>query len=433
MDRLAEVTPRNSSSVDREMQNLKTHTEVEERAEDVQVDSDQSKFSAMLGILRKLVGVSDVISLRLSLPAQLLDPIPNLEYWNYMDRPEYFVAIPESDDDVERMLATLAWWFSKLLKHTGKVLKPFNSVLGEQFFCRWDVARAGEGRQGTAASSATDVSAVGGQAVSVEYISEQVSHHPPVSAHIYRCRERGIEAAGIDHISAKFTGLSATVSAGSRCKGIFVTLAKHNETYVSTHPTANIVGWLRGSLKVQLVETSYIVCAQSKLATIVEFKEERWFGKNKDNVAGRVFRYDPETQGELVPLWRLKDIPKSCPTVASFSGNWDRAVTVQRTDGSTAKERTLIDLSTAQVAEKIVKPLAEQGEMESRRVWDPVAAKMLLGRYAEATKLKRSVEDSQRERSAARKESGQEFVPALFKPDYSSGRPELLDNAPINL
>ncbi|KAJ1995655.1 hypothetical protein GGI04_005823, partial [Coemansia thaxteri] len=60
---LAEVTPRNSSSVDREMQNLKTHTEVEERAEDVQVDSDQSKFSAMLGILRKLVGVSDVISL----------------------------------------------------------------------------------------------------------------------------------------------------------------------------------------------------------------------------------------------------------------------------------------------------------------------------------------------------------------------------------
>ncbi|KAJ2464003.1 hypothetical protein EV174_006872, partial [Coemansia sp. RSA 2320] len=144
---------------------------------------------------------------RLSLPAQLLDPIPNLEYWNYMDRPEYFVAIPESDDDVERMLATLAWWFSKLLKHTGKVLKPFNSVLGEQFFCRWDVARAGEGRQGTAASSATDVSAVGGQAVSVEYISEQVSHHPPVSAHIYRCRERGIEAAGIDHISAKFTGL----------------------------------------------------------------------------------------------------------------------------------------------------------------------------------------------------------------------------------
>ncbi|KAJ2553083.1 hypothetical protein GGH95_005693, partial [Coemansia sp. RSA 1836] len=262
---------------------------------------------------------------RLSLPAQLLDPIPNLEYWNYMDRPDYFVAIPESDDEVERMLATLAWWFSKLLKHTGKVLKPFNSVLGEQFFCHWEVPRAGtdasNGRQSTAASSATDVSrpsATSGNALRVEYITEQVSHHPPVSAHLYRCQERGIEAAGIDHISAKFTGLSATVAAGSQCKGIFVTLTKRdNETYVSTHPTANIVGWLRGSLKVQCVETSYIVCAKTKLATVVEFKEERWFGKNKDNVSGRVFHYDPETQASLIPAWRLKDIPASCQTVAT--------------------------------------------------------------------------------------------------------------------
>ncbi|KAJ2703294.1 hypothetical protein H4218_000376 [Coemansia sp. IMI 209128] len=444
MDKFSETTPRNSLSVDRAMQNLKTSTEEVGRAEDVQVDSDQSKFSAMLGILRKLVGVADVISLRLSLPAQLLDPIPNLEYWNYMDRPDFFVAIPESGDEVERMLATLAWWFSKLLKHTGKVLKPFNSVLGERFFCHWEVPReggiVGNGNQGTATSSATDVSvanATGSDMLRVEYITEQVSHHPPVSAHLYRCQERGIEAAGIDHISAKFTGLSATVAAGSHCKGIFVTLAKRdNETYVCTHPTGNIVGWLRGSLKVQCVETSYIVCAKTKLATIVEFKEERWFGKNKDNVSGRVFRYDPETQAELIPTWRLKDIPKSCQTVASFSGNWDRLVTVQREDGpgsSAEAARTLIDMSSLQVADKIVKPLDQQGEMESRRVWDPVASKMLQGKYGEATKLKRVVEDTQREKTAARNDRGEEFVPALFKPDYSSGRPELLDSAPINL
>ncbi|KAJ2811105.1 hypothetical protein GGI24_006891, partial [Coemansia furcata] len=58
---MAELTPRNSLSVDRDMQKASV-VEVG-RAEDVQVDSDQSKFSAMLGILRKLVGVADVISL----------------------------------------------------------------------------------------------------------------------------------------------------------------------------------------------------------------------------------------------------------------------------------------------------------------------------------------------------------------------------------
>ncbi|KAI8324245.1 hypothetical protein GQ54DRAFT_256809 [Martensiomyces pterosporus] len=406
---------------------MKTHVETVDRAEDIHVDSDQSKFSAMLGILRKLVGVTDVISLRLSLPSQLLDPIPNLEYWNYMERPDYFAAITESDDEVERMLAALAWWFSKLLKHSGKVLKPFNSILGEQFFCHWDV-------EATSSSSSSSSSSTGDRKLRVEYITEQVSHHPPVSAYVYRCKERGIEAVGIDHISAKFTGLSATVSAGSQCKGIFVTLKQRNdETYICSHPVGNIVGWLRGTLKVQLVENCYIMCPKSGLATVIEFKEERWFGKNKDNVSGKVFRYDPTTQGDLVAGWKLKDIPKSCKVVATFSGNWDKQVSVQRADTKPAAERTLIDMSALEIAEKVVKPVSEQGEMESRRVWDPVASEMNKRNFGEATKRKRAIEDKQRRVAAERKERGEEFVPAIFKPEYSDGKPELLPAAPINL
>ncbi|KAJ2036242.1 hypothetical protein GGI08_008650, partial [Coemansia sp. S2] len=101
--------------------------------------------------------------------------------------------------------------------------------------------------------------------------------------------------------------------------------------------------------------------------------------------------------------------------------------------GSANAARTLIDMSSLQVVDKIVKPLEEQGEMESRRVWDPVASKMHQGKFSDATKLKRIVEDAQRERTAARNARGEEFVPALFKPDYSNGRPELLETAPINL
>ncbi|KAJ2846970.1 hypothetical protein J3B02_004276, partial [Coemansia erecta] len=376
-----EATPRNSASVDEEMHSLKIQNTLElEKAEDVHIDGDQSKFSAMLGILRKFVGVSDIISMRLSLPSQLLDPIPNLEYWNYMDRPEYFVQISESDDEVERMLAMLAWWFSKLLKHKGKVLKPFNSVLGEQFFCQWQVGGSSNAEREDAASSnstnetlregtAASESGCDSQTATVEYITEQISHHPPVSAFVYRCKERGIEAAGYDHISAKFTGLSATVSTGSFCKGIFVTLKnRDNEMYVGIHPMANIVGWLRGSLKVQFVESSYILCEKTGLATIIEFKEERWFGKNKENVSGKVFRYDSSKYGNQIAQWKLKDIPKSCAIVATFGGNWDKRVAVKRTG---SQERTLIDMTDLEVAGKIVKPLEEQDEMESRKIWDP--------------------------------------------------------------
>lgn len=40
----------------------------------------------------RLVGVKDVATLRLSLPASLLEPIPNLEYWQYADRADVFAA-----------------------------------------------------------------------------------------------------------------------------------------------------------------------------------------------------------------------------------------------------------------------------------------------------------------------------------------------------
>lgn len=71
---------------------------------------------------------------RLSLPASLLEPIPNLEYWHYLDRPDMFaalsVALPrpcvslltlvfsinDSDDPFERMLAVLRFTFTKDIK-----------------------------------------------------------------------------------------------------------------------------------------------------------------------------------------------------------------------------------------------------------------------------------------------------------------------------
>jgi len=55
-------------------------------------------------IIRRFIGVKDISAVRLSLPAQLLEPVGNLEYeprlirgliyrryWNYLDRPDYFV------------------------------------------------------------------------------------------------------------------------------------------------------------------------------------------------------------------------------------------------------------------------------------------------------------------------------------------------------
>ena len=217
-----------------------------------------SKLRTFLNILRKFIGVSDLASIRLSLPAHLLEPTPNLEYWGYLDRPETFISIPDSEDPVGRLLGTLRFWFTKDLKYVrGKPVKPYNSTLGEFFRCNWEIEDTmPEPKHPTSApqsSAASIASSKNGnkpeQKVTVSYLTEQTSHHPPVSAFWIDCPAKGIIARGYDQLSAKFTGTSIRVTAGSFNHGIFITLkSREDEEYRLTHPSAHVGGLLRGML-----------------------------------------------------------------------------------------------------------------------------------------------------------------------------------------
>jgi oxysterol-binding protein-related protein 9/10/11 len=89
----------------------------------------------------RFIGVADLAAVRFSLPSQLLEPTPNLEYWNYLDSPNAFIAIGTADDPVDRMLEVLRFWFTKDLKYAkGKPCKPYNSCLGEFFRVCWGAA-----------------------------------------------------------------------------------------------------------------------------------------------------------------------------------------------------------------------------------------------------------------------------------------------------
>src|SRR5688572_22426735 len=74
------------------------------------------KLKMIVTLVKKCLGVKDIASMRLSLPASLLEPIPNLEYWHYLDRADYFVAINDSNDSFERMLAVVRFAFTKDLR-----------------------------------------------------------------------------------------------------------------------------------------------------------------------------------------------------------------------------------------------------------------------------------------------------------------------------
>jgi len=154
--------------------------------------------------------------------------------------------------------------------------------------------------------------------VRVSYLTEQTSHHPPVSAFYISCPEKGLHARGFDQITAKFTGTSIKVMPGEHNLGIFITVEKRdNETYQLTHPAAHLGGLLRGALSVSVGDMAYITCPQTRMKAILHYYDEGWLRGSTNQVEGVVFRYDPENDDKT----RIRDVPEE-DILVRLKGPW---------------------------------------------------------------------------------------------------------------
>lgn len=130
------------------------------------------------------------------------------------------------------------------------------------------------------------------EGVRVVFLTEQISHHPPASSYYFACPEKGVEAAGVDQISAKVSGTSkfrvsrtarlptltfwrhpaaVRITPGSMNQGIFVSITSGNgagEQYHITHPAAHVNGILRGSFYATMTDS---VCESSPGAPVYPF------------------------------------------------------------------------------------------------------------------------------------------------------------------
>ncbi|KAF2252482.1 oxysterol-binding protein-like protein [Trematosphaeria pertusa] len=389
---------------------------------------DSSKLKTFLGVLRRFIGVSDLAAVRFSLPAQLIEPIPNLEYWHYLDRPDAFISIGDSDEPLGRMLGTLRFWFTKDLKYVkGKPCKPYNSTLGEFFRCTWQIEDTQPPLKHThnsqPSSSATSIT--GDKVVKVSYLTEQTSHHPPVSAFYVDCPEKGVIARGYDQLSAKFTGTNIRVIAGAHNLGIFITLQnRDNEEYQLTHPAAYLGGLLRGSLSVSVADSCYVTCAKTGIKVILEYLEEGWLGRTQNKVQGVIFKYDPDNDTKT----RIKDVSDK-EVLGRIEGCWQDKVYYTLGNGPFAKtpeKILLIDLNPLHPVPKNVPSLEEQLPNESRKFWDGVTNAIVNKQYSLATTLKQDIEENQRRKAAERKAEGRDWQPRFFAGAVTPvGKPDL--------
>ena len=317
--------------------------------------------------------------------------------------------------------------------------------------------------------------AEGEERVRVVYMTEQVSHHPPVSAYHAVCPARGLTLAGIDQISAKVSGTTLRVAPGAHNKGIYVRIAGTNENgegvrgageeYHITHPIASVNGILRGSFYLTVGDSTVVTCTGGKgddwYRAVVEYKEEvrsislvclfvsgkadlyeqSWLGRAQYRMEGVVHTYKKgETAHEG---WtKVRDVPKA-RVVAEFDGCWRNRIrwrkvaatpsysTPNATSQSSVKSgrssnssifepteyTTLLDLSTVYPIPKTVRALDKQLPYESRKLWSDVTDRLVKKEFGEATKAKLSIEQRQRDQAAERKRTGAEYV-FFFFVDY---------------
>ncbi|KXX82420.1 Oxysterol-binding protein-like protein 1 [Madurella mycetomatis] len=413
----------------------------------------------------RFIGVADLASVRFSLPSQLLEPTPNLEYWNYLDSPNAFVAIGTADDPIDRMLEVLRFWFTKDLKYAkGKPCKPYNSCLGEFFRCNWETeddapridTRALRERGSLPGSSASSITSVKPsesaglgsgdpctassvsvsqstanptKPVRVSYLTEQTSHHPPVSAFYVSCPEKGLHAKGFDQITAKFTGTSIKVMPGEHNLGIFITVERRDhETYQLKHPAAHLGGLLRGALSVTVGDVAYITCPETKLKAILNYYDDGWLGRTTNKMEGIIFRYDPENDNKQ----RISDVPEE-DIVVRLGGAWKEKIVFtlgpKPLDAHPPEEQiTIIDIAPLSVAPKVLPPVEKQLPHESLQLWREVTKAILAKQFSRATAVKQELEEAQREKAREREKRGETWKPVFFEQATDkAGKPALTE------
>lgn len=284
--------------------------------------NETGKISAILGFLKNAIGVKDLGSLRVSLPASVCDPLSFLEHMVLMDRPELFLAIPETETAEERMLAVVRFLLSTNGVHMRKLYKSYNPVLGERYTCIFEpekplplamppqptppssrvsasskrsvstlqsdqetVVAASErasmrsmpttftanGRSDSASASSSngDASSVPLDDGKIVYVTEQVSHHPPKMAFAYLCPSRNLSFTGVCHISGRFTGTSVKLR-----HQYGMEVQSNGETYRATFPRGSIKGFVTLSPYVQLEDVSTIICKETGLRAVIHYKDE---------------------------------------------------------------------------------------------------------------------------------------------------------------
>ncbi|XP_056444449.1 oxysterol-binding protein-related protein 2-like [Gadus chalcogrammus] len=212
----------------------------------------------MWGVLKKCIGME--LS-KIAMPVVFNEPLSFLQRISeYMEHTHLIHKACSLSDSIERMQVVAAFAVSSVASQWERTGKPFNPLLGETF----ELTREEDGYR---------------------LISEQVSHHPPVSAFHAESLKQEFEFHGTIYPKLKFWGKSVEAEP----KGTMtLELLKHKEAYTWTNPMCCVHNIILGKLWIEQYGTVEILNHSTGDKCVLNFKPCGMFGKELHKVEGYI-------------------------------------------------------------------------------------------------------------------------------------------------
>ncbi|KAK6848853.1 hypothetical protein PG995_012686 [Apiospora arundinis] len=298
----------------------------------------------------------------------------------WVERPSLFAAPALEPDPELRAVLVLKWILASLLSQLyidggpgHGIKKPLNAFLGEIFQAQWSDGRA-----------------------TSNLVSEQVSHHPPITAVYMWDDENGIRGEGYARVEMTFSGSVDIRQTGHA----MLHIDKYDEDHLIFLPGCSTRGFMSGVLFPEISGTYHIVSSSGFVSEVV-FSGTSLLGRGKRNaVEATTYRRDDRSK---TPLYVTSGCWSDSFTI--YKGNTMDVVEVwnpAQPENTAAKTTTL--------------PLEEQDCWESRRAWKDVIAALRRRAFGDAVTEKSKIETAQRLMRVEEKENKVIWKPLLFAP-----------------
>ncbi|XP_063795616.1 oxysterol-binding protein-related protein 9 isoform X2 [Pseudophryne corroboree] len=350
------------------------------------VEEHKSVIMHLLSQVRLGMDLTKVV-----LPTFILERRSLLEmYADFFAHPDLFVSIGDHKDPKDRMIQVVRWYLSAF--HAGRkgsvAKKPYNPILGEVFQCHWDLP----GHESDEPELVSEGPVPWASKNNVTFVSEQVSHHPPISAFYAECYNKRIQFNAHIWTKSKFLGMSIGVhNIGQGC----VTCLDYDEHYILTFPN----GYGRSILTVPWVELGgecNINCSKTGYSATITFHTKPFYGGKKHRITAEIYS------------------PNDKKSLCSVEGEWNGVMYAKYANGENA---VFIDTKKMPTVKKKVRKLEDQMDFESRMLWKDVTLNLKIRDIDAATEAKHSLEERQRAEARERKEKELQWETRLFHED----------------